>query len=151
MVIDMKKYDFMFERLRDIREDKDLLQEDVAEILQTSKSMISKWENNTKFISLNKLKDFCNYFKVSMDYVTGLTNKNNYTTNIKIDVNVISSNLKELRMIKNKTQKDIAILLNTSQSTISAYESGKTLIITPFLYQIALEYDTSIDYICSKH
>lgn len=150
-MIDMKKYNFMFGRLKNIREDKDLLQEDIAKILQTSKSMISKWENNTKFISLNKLKQFCNHFKVSMDYVTGLSNVNNYKGTIDIDVNIVANNLKNIRNSNNKTQKDIANLLNTSQSTISAYESGKTLIITPFLYQIALEYNESIDKICTKH
>lgn len=37
-------------------------------------------------------------------------------------------------------------MLNTSPSTVCAYEKGNTLILTAFLYQIAREYNISIDW-----
>ena len=146
----MGRYDFMFERLKGIREDKDLTQPDIAEILKTSKSMISKWENNSRFITLKKLNEFCNYFEVSMDYVTGLSNINDFKKKTAIDTKVIANNLRLLREKNNLSQLDLAKKINTSQSALCNYENEKFLIPTPFLYQIALELNTSMDLICGK-
>ena len=59
------------ERLLDIREEANLKQEDMAEILKVSQSNYSRWENGKELIPLVKLNILCNYFKVSMDYVIG--------------------------------------------------------------------------------
>ena len=45
---------------------------------------------------------------------------------------------------------EIANLLNTTHSTISAYENGKTLILTSFLYQICKTYNISVYEILKK-
>jgi DNA-binding XRE family transcriptional regulator len=52
------------------------------------------------------------------------------------------------RKKNNLTQKELAIFLNTTPSTICAYEKGKTLILTSFAYQICKKYNISMDYIC---
>lgn len=41
-------------------------------------------------------------------------------------------------------------MLNTSHSTISAYENGKILILTSFAYSIAIKYNVSLDWLCGK-
>ena len=51
-----------------------------------------------------------------------------------------------VRNLYNIKQKDLAKILNTSPSTVCAYEKGNTLILTAFLYQIAREYSISIDW-----
>ena len=48
------------------------------------------------------------------------------------------------------TQEELAKDLNTTHSTISAYESGKTLILTSFVYEIAIKYKLSLDWLCGK-
>ena len=59
--------------------------------------------------------------------------------------------IKELR-IKNKlTQKELAKILNTTQSNISSYENGNTLILTAFLYNFAKHFNVSMDYICGRN
>ena len=50
----------------------------------------------------------------------------------------------------NLVQKDIFISLNTTSSTYSAYETGKVLIKTDFLYAIAKKYHVSIDELLGK-
>ena len=55
--------------------------------------------------------------------------------------------LKELRIKKNLYQKDIAKHLNMSQNGYSQYETGITNIPTHILKNLALFYNTSVDYI----
>jgi len=138
------------ERLRDVREDSDLKQNDMAEILKTTQANYSRWENGTEFIPLKKLTIFCNYFDVSMDYIIGLTRNEKGNGKHILDNKVIGKNLKKLRNEKNITQVDLAKLLNTSQSTISAYESGKTTLLTAFAIQIVNEYKISLDWLVGR-
>lgn len=138
------------ERLKDIREDSDLKQNEMAEILKTTQANYSRWENGVELIPLKKLTIFCNYFDISMDYVIGITRKSNGNGKHKLESKVIGKNLKALRDKNNLTQVDLANLLNTSQSTISAYESGKTTLLTAFAIQIINEYKISLDWLCGR-
>ena len=140
------------ERLIEIREDNSLSQRDLASILNVSKSTYARWETQEQIIPLNRLVDFCNYFKVSMDYALNLSNENKYKKPISsLDRKLIGNNIKLIRKKFNLTQQNLADLLNTSHSTISAYESGKTLILTIFAYQICLKYNISLDWLCGNN
>ena len=140
------------ERLIEIREDNNLSQRDLASILNVSKSTYARWETQEQIIPLNRLVDFCNYFKVSMDYALNLSNVNKYKKPISsLDRKLIGNNIKLIRKKFSLTQQNLADLLNTSHSTISAYEAGKTLILTIFAYQICLKYNISLDWLCSNN
>ena len=140
------------ERLIEIREDNSLSQRDLASILNVSKSTYARWETQEQIIPLNRLVDFCNYFKVSMDYALNLSNVNKYKKPISsLDRKLIGNNIKLIRKKFSLTQQNLADLLNTSHSTISAYEAGKTLILTIFAYQICLKYNISLDWLCSNN
>ena len=65
--------------------------------------------------------------------------------------NVIRDNIKKYRKEKKLTQQQLADFLNTSQSTISAYINGKTMILTAFLYQITKKYKLSMDKFCGRY
>ena len=58
--------------------------------------------------------------------------------------------IKAERVANGLTQEELAKDLNTTHSTISAYESGKTLILTSFVYEIAIKYKLSLDWLCGK-
>ena len=143
-----------FSRLAMIREKKELSQREVAKILHVSKSTYARWETGEQVISLNHLNDFCKYFKVTMDYVLNLSNQNNFNNNIynqEINKNIIGKNIKLVRKKYQLTQKELAKAINTSQSTISSYEKGKTLILTVFIYNLALNFNLSVDKICDRN
>lgn len=61
------------ERLLDIRDEAELNQEDMAEILKVSQSNYSRWENGRELITLSKLNILCNHFRIDMDYVIGIS------------------------------------------------------------------------------
>lgn len=57
------------DRLKELREDNNMTQEDLANLLEVTKSTISAYENNTITPSLDKLVKIANKFKVSLDYL----------------------------------------------------------------------------------
>ena len=63
---------------------------------------------------------------------------------------MIAERLKDIRIENDLSQKDLATLLNTSQSTISAYEAGKTIILTAFALEIVKKYNISLDWLCGR-
>lgn len=139
------------ERLYFLREEQDLKQKDMSQIVNVSRVAISQWETNKEIIPLNKLNIYSNYFKVSFDYIVGLTNSKERKSNITIlNSQVIGNRLKTFRKHFKLSQEDLAIFLNTTHSTISAYESGKTTILTIFAYQICNKYKISMDWLCGK-
>lgn len=80
-----------------------------------------------------------------------LTNVKTYTlTNKNIDINTLGERLKQTRKKEKKTQENIALLLNTTHSTWSAYENKKVLIPTIFIWKFAKEYKCSVDWLCGR-
>lgn len=62
-------------RLRDLREDKDLLQKDVATYLNMSQTGYSKYEVETNDIPTDILKKLASYYDTSIDYILCLTDE----------------------------------------------------------------------------
>lgn len=138
-------------KIQDLREEQDLTQIKMAEIMNVSKSNYSRWETDESIIPLKHLNKLCNYFDVSMDYMTGLSNERNYEhVNKKLNKELIGKRLKEFRNNHNLTQEVLAKQINTTHSTISAYESGKTMLLTAFALDIAKKYNVSLDYLCGR-
>lgn len=146
MVISMN-----FERLFFLREEKDLTQEDMGKILNVSRVAISQWETGKEIIPLDKLNVYSNYFNVSLDYILQISNVKEYKiVNKSIDPKIVGKRLLYTRHKFDITQEELANDLNTTHSTISAYESDKTLILTGFAYEIAIKYKLSLDWLCGK-
>lgn len=68
-VMQMKPY---YERMRDLREDRDLTQQDIANVLKTTQQVYSRYENGTNQIPIHHLITLCKFYRVSSDYVLGL-------------------------------------------------------------------------------
>lgn len=62
-------------RIKDIREDKDLLQKDVADFLNVSQTNYSKYELGKINIPINTLRKMAIFFDTSIDYLSGLTDE----------------------------------------------------------------------------
>ena len=144
-------FDMNFQRLVEIREDLNHRQKDIADILGITQQSYSLWENGSKVIPLKHLNNLCNYYNLNMDYVIGLSSIKYYNiTNKEIDKILIGERLRKIRKDKNITQEELANILNTTHSTISAYASGKTTILTAFAYEICKRYNISMDYLCGR-
>ncbi|MBD9106312.1 XRE family transcriptional regulator [bacterium] len=60
-------------RLKEIREDKDLLQSDIAKILNVSQVAYSYYEIGKRQLPIDLLKKLAIYYQTSTDYLLGLT------------------------------------------------------------------------------
>lgn len=63
--------------IRDIREDNDKTQEEIAKILGTSQTMYSRYERGANEMPLHHLVKLCDYYGVSADYLLARNDKEN--------------------------------------------------------------------------
>ena len=62
-------------RIRDLREDADLTQQQVAEILGTSQTMYARYERGANELPIHHLLKLCELYRVSSDYILGLADR----------------------------------------------------------------------------
>ena len=65
---------YMKLRIRDLREDNDLKQNQIAEYLLCDQSLYSKYERNERPLPLEYASKLADYYGVSVDYLIGRTN-----------------------------------------------------------------------------
>ena len=65
----------MYQRIRDLREDKDLKQRELAEILNCSQRIYSNYERGEVDIPTQVLIKLAEFYNTSVDYLLGLTDE----------------------------------------------------------------------------
>lgn len=65
---------YYYQRLRDLREDKDLSQSDIAKLLDTTQQTYSLWEKGSREIPFHHAITLAKFYRVSIDYIAGITN-----------------------------------------------------------------------------
>lgn len=65
----------MYQRIRDLREDKDMTQREMATVLHCSQRVYSNYEKGERDIPTEILIALARFHKTSTDYILGLTNK----------------------------------------------------------------------------
>lgn len=68
----------MYSRIRDLREDKDLNQTQMAKVLNMSQTGYSKYETGENDIPTAILLALAEFHKTNVDYILGLTNNKSY-------------------------------------------------------------------------
>lgn len=64
---------FMQLRIRDLREDRDLTQKQIADYLLCDQSLYSKYERGERMLPLDYAEKLADYYGVSVDYLLGRT------------------------------------------------------------------------------
>ncbi len=59
-------------RIRDLREDHDKTQQELADVLGTSQTMYARYERGANEMPIRHLVTLCKYYNVSADYLLGL-------------------------------------------------------------------------------
>lgn len=139
------------ERLKDIREELELTQEELSKIIGCGRSAYSLWEINKNTIPLQYLNRISNTFNINIDYIANISSKKriNFKKN-EINRIELGKRIKEARKSINYTQEKLAKKLNTTHSVISAYESGKTAVPTLFLIEIAKITNKTLNWFLDK-
>lgn len=63
---------YFYQRLRDLREDKDLTQEAVAKLLGTAREQYNKYELGKQEIPFHHVITLARFYNVSIDYISGI-------------------------------------------------------------------------------
>ena len=61
--------------IRDLREDHDKTQKDIADVLGTSQTMYARYERGANEFPIRHLITLCKYYGVSADFILGITDK----------------------------------------------------------------------------
>ena len=64
---------YVYPRIRDLREDNDKTQAEIAEMLGQHITTYRRWESGETEIPTHILQELCKYYQVSVDYVLGFT------------------------------------------------------------------------------
>ncbi|MBP1549678.1 MAG: helix-turn-helix transcriptional regulator [Oscillospiraceae bacterium] len=74
-----------YNRIRDLREDKDLTQEQLIKLLGMHKTTYTNYEQGKHSVPLDFAVELAQFYKVSLDYIAGLTNEKDGLTKSSLD------------------------------------------------------------------
>lgn len=138
-------------KLKNIREEHNLKLREIDRILNFELDTYSQFEREKTILPIKHLNVLCNYFNISIDYVFSFSNTKIYQKyTYEINRKKSGDRLKELRKEHKLTQKHLAEIIKSDNSTISKYEKGINIISTPFLYDICKKFKISADYLLGK-
>ena len=86
----------LYEKIRNIREDKDIKQKDMAKYLHMQPTTYNAYEKGNRTISADMLKNICIFLNVSADELLGLEIKNSYYSLNKENTQIINKIKKAL-------------------------------------------------------
>ena len=133
-------------RLKDLRENNNYTQEEIAEKLKLNRKTYSDYEIERNLIPITKLCTISEFYDVSLDYIVGLTSQKEFNGKRKnFDINELRKNIKKYRLQKNMTQQELGIILGASKQTISSYETGKRLIPIDVLINLSKLFNITLD------
>jgi transcriptional regulator with XRE-family HTH domain len=98
------------ERMKEIRTKKDITLEDLAKALNTTKSTLSRYENNLRVPNIDFINQLAKHFNVSVDYLLG-------NTDIPATTNSQSK-------LTKKDEKDIQKALNKTLEQLEDNQDG---------------------------
>lgn len=138
-------------RFIDMREEVNKSKKVLAEELKISPSVYGRWENGKISIPTRRLYQISNYYRINLDYLLCLINdKKTILTDENIDMNLVSKRVREIRGDFGETLRVFSKRFNTTNSTWSAYETGKTLILSDFLIELCEKHRYSADWILGR-
>ena len=134
-------------RLEEIRESFELSKKELADKLEVSDSIYSRWEKCKDIIPTRRLYQLANFYELNIDYILGLTDKKiKLKSADDIDINIVSSRMRVIRKDCCESLVQFTKKINTSASTWSAYETGKVLVLCAFLIEVCRINSISIDW-----
>ncbi len=138
-------------KIRNLREDSDMTQKDVATLLKVQRSTYTMWELGDVNFPITKIVKLAEIFDTNVEYLLGVSsNKRKVHYRKELNYIYVGNALKLERIKRGKTQKEFADCIGVRQSSYSYYEDGKTKIPTDKLVSLAKEYHISLNQVCGE-
>lgn len=138
-------------RYEDLRTNNEKRQGDIAKVLNVKTNTYSKWENEINDMPVEKANVLANYYKVTFDYLLGLSN--DYIQIPKaasVKWELFSLRLVQLRKKARLSQKQLSERLGFAQTTYSHFEVGNRRPTTLKLLIISQYFNVSSDYLIGR-
>ena len=137
----------IFERLKERRKYEGYTQQEVANILNVQRATYAGWETGKDIMPLRQFFKLSNSYQLSLDYLTGLNDdESKVVSKTKfIDLDQVAERMKNFRKEQHLTQKQVADALQTTQSNIHKYETGKCLITTMYALEFSKHFSYPLD------
>jgi transcriptional regulator with XRE-family HTH domain len=132
------------DRLRQLREENNLLQKDIASMLNITTSAYGYYEQGKREPNTEALQKLADYYNVSIDYLlcTG-----DYGINVSAEYAIIGKRIKDLRNKAGLTQFELGQKLGISQNSIGMYEQNKRLPDVNAIIKLTQFFNVSTDYL----
>ncbi len=138
-----------YNKIKDLREDHDLTQQMVANLLKVNRSTYTMWELGDVNFPIEKLIILAQILHTNIEYLLNLTSdKTAMRYPGEIDKYFVGKRLRKYRIKLGKKQSDFANTLNIRQSSYSYYEDGRTRIPTERLVKLSQVYNISLNELC---
>ena len=140
-----------YKRIKDIREDNDLTQNDIANKLNVNRSTYANWENGDKLIPLEKLDDISVLFNVPFSYL--LDKEMSYNKKItikKMNYKKMLDKINNIKKTKKQTYQDIANAIGVSKATAFKYYNNQMKIPVDKLILLSDFMKCNIDQLLGK-
>jgi transcriptional regulator with XRE-family HTH domain len=143
-------------RIKELRIENNLTQEELGEKFNLGKSTISNYENNNRLLDIEILIKYAEYFNVSVDYIACTSNsklpesskfKLLSNKNISELFKVFSERVKNLMFINELTSEDISNKINISKADFFNYIIGTDYPSMDTLKKITKVLNTTLDYL----
>ena len=135
--------------LQELREDKDLRQLDIANVLGCTRQNYAKIETSKSLLSIEQLVKLSNFYKLTVDYLLGISDKREpIIANKNFNYASMVERISNIRKENNYTQLFIAAeVLNITQSMYSRLENCIHSIDILSLMKLADLYKVSVSYL----
>ncbi len=140
-----------FNNLKNLREDKDFTQDEVAKKLKVNRSTYKNWENGIVMIPIDIADELSVLYNVRLSYILGIDKENRVNYKIKkMKYNVLLTKLLLFKKNHNNSYKDIGAYIGCSKSTCQRYFKGIIKIPIDRLILFTKLYDIELDKLCGK-
>ncbi|MDE6472584.1 MAG: helix-turn-helix domain-containing protein [Clostridia bacterium] len=136
-----------------LRKEFNVSQPQLAKETGLKKSAIGHWELGNRTPNAMAIIVLSRYFQVTVDYLLNLSEDNaiiHRSDDLNVDLTTFSKRLKELRLERNKSQKDLALETNISQPSINFWERGKCLPNANAIITLANYFGVTTDYLLGE-
>lgn len=140
-----------FNNLKKLRNEKEITQKYIANILNVKRSTYNSWERRDVMIPLEIADKLSLYYKVRLSYIIGIDKEIKYINDIKeINYDTLLNNLNQLKKERHQSFTDIANNIGCSRSICHRYFNGLTILPIDRLVLLAKLYNMDIDRLCGK-
>lgn len=142
-------------RLKELRQEKNLRQEDLGKLFNATKSAVSMWENGKREPDRETFLALADFFGVTVDYLMGREDTQQQYVSIDSEDNdakfpKFQSALQSLRKESGLSQDQIAEMLAVPTRTYGSWERGERQPDFQILCKIADYFNVSTDYLLGR-